>query len=129
MAEQQQASLVLIRGLPGAGKSTLARMFGFPHFEADMFFEGRGFDPAELSEAHDWCFDHALQKLVFGKSVVVSNTSTTNEEVQRYEELARVTGARFISIIVENRHGSRSIHDVPEATIDRMRNRFEVELG
>ena len=128
MASRATTDLVLIRGLPGAGKSTLARLFGFPHFEADMFFEGREFDPAELVEAHDWCFEMALQKLVLGRSVVVSNTSTTKWEVERYEELARVTGARLISIIVENRHGSESIHDVPQSTIDKMRERFEVKL-
>lgn len=128
MAEQQQATLVLIRGLPGAGKSTLAQLFGLPVFEADQFFDDRDFDPAELQEAHDWCFDKALQKLVFGKSVVVANTSTTAWEVQRYEELARVTNSRLISIVVENRHGGQSIHDVPKETIHKMRERFELKL-
>ena len=33
-------NLILIRGLPGSGKSTVARMMNsaFEHFEADMWF-------------------------------------------------------------------------------------------
>jgi tRNA uridine 5-carbamoylmethylation protein Kti12 len=34
--------LILIRGLPGSGKSTIAREYvkqGYHHFEADMYFE------------------------------------------------------------------------------------------
>ena len=31
--------LFLLRGLPGAGKSTLAKSLGGKHIEADMYFE------------------------------------------------------------------------------------------
>jgi len=50
--------LFLLRGLPGAGKSTLAKSLGGKHIEADMYFEYEGkykFDASRLKEAHDWC--------------------------------------------------------------------------
>ena len=46
--------LYLLRGLPGAGKSTLAKSIGAIYFEADMFFmEGNEykFDIRKIQEA------------------------------------------------------------------------------
>lgn len=50
--------LVLIRGLPGSGKSTMAKVLalvGYQHFEADMFFVRDGtycYDRSRIREAH-----------------------------------------------------------------------------
>ena len=55
------AELVLIRGLPASGKTTMASvlpMIGYKHFEADMFFEVGGvylYDAKRIGEAHAWC--------------------------------------------------------------------------
>jgi len=32
------------------------------------------------------------------------------------------------SIIVENRHGGKNVHGVPEDKVEIMRNRFEIKL-
>ena len=51
-------NLYLLRGIPGAGKSTLAKQLGDSHFETDGFFMVDGeykFDPTKLREAHQWC--------------------------------------------------------------------------
>lgn len=50
--------LFLLRGLPGAGKSTLAKTIGGKHFEADMYFIKDGeykFEADKLKMAHNWC--------------------------------------------------------------------------
>lgn len=51
--------LVLIRGLPGSGKSTIARaMAAYEHYEADMYFEKGGeycYDASKIKDAHEWC--------------------------------------------------------------------------
>ena len=127
-------TLILIRGLPGAGKSTIAAAFpGAMRVEADDFFRTglRGayeFDASKLHRAHAVCFMRAKVALLAGQDVVVSNTSTTEKEVATYQSLAQEMGAMFVSLIVENRHGNKSVHDVPDATMDKMRKRFSIKL-
>ena len=54
--------LYLLRGLPGSGKSSVAKSLmnaQTGHVEADMFFmDNKGnynFDVSKLEEAHKWC--------------------------------------------------------------------------
>ena len=50
--------LFIVRGLPGSGKTTLAKSLGSVHFEADMYFmEGNEykFDITKIKKAHEWC--------------------------------------------------------------------------
>lgn len=127
----ERGTLLLIRGLPGAGKTALAEELGLPYCEADQFFEEYNdgiFNSDLLAEAHAYCFNSALAHLENDESVIVSNTSTREKEVTSYEELAEEYGARFMSIVVENRHGSSPIHDLPQMTVKRMRQRFSVHL-
>lgn len=63
-----------------------------------------------------------------GYSVAVSNTSTTEREVETYTKIAEESGAKFVSIIVENRHDGVNIHNVPEEKVQQMKNRFSVKL-
>ena len=42
--------------------------------------------------------------------------------------LAEKYGYMVISMIVENRHDGENIHNVPEETIEKMRNRFDIKL-
>jgi uridine kinase len=72
--------LVLIRGLPGSGKTTYAKNYfnGHIHLEADMYFiESDGFynwTAERLGKAHSWCFETTKIMLNNGYDVVVSNT-------------------------------------------------------
>lgn len=125
--------LILIRGLPGSGKSTLAEMFfNLKVFEADdYFYDEHGiynFDGMKIGEAHSACQANVINTLSLGYSCVVSNTSTTEREVKVYQDIAERYKADFISLIVENRHGNKSIHGVPDNVMDNMRKRFTVRL-
>lgn len=56
--------LILIRGLPGSGKTTMAKTLYPDHVlcEADQFFEtdkGYIFDGSKIKEAHAYCFNKA----------------------------------------------------------------------
>lgn len=124
--------LVLLRGLPGAGKSTLAEMLGGLHTEADMYFMKDGeykFDATKLKQAHKWCHNNVetWMKANWGK-IVVSNTFTQEWEMNTYYKLAEQYGYRVHSLIVENRHGGVNEHGVPEEKLEQMKNRFEVKL-
>lgn len=128
--------LILIRGLPGAGKSTLAKFIvgeeEYAHLETDMFFLQSGeylFDYRRIAEAHEWCQKEV--ELLMGKGfspLVVSNTFTREGEMEPYIKMAKTYDYEVTSIIVENLHGSGSIHNVPQETIQKMRSLFEVRL-
>ena len=127
-------TLILLRGLPGSGKSTVAKLFPkAPHYEADMYFmdaEGNyKFDPTQLKMAHNWCAIQTQKAMVDEYPViVVSNTFTQKWEMDTYCDLADMHGYRVTSLIVENRHGGENIHGVPADKLEIMKNRFEIKL-
>lgn len=136
-------TLILLRGLPGAGKSTLAELLRnligmnttVAVFSTDDYFTDADgnyhFVPANLGLAHDMCRNRtriALKRAAGDGVVIVANTFTTESELAPYFEMAGEIGARVFSLIVENRHGSSSIHNVPLETMWRMTNRFKVNL-
>lgn len=121
-------SLYLIRGVSGAGKSTfaadLADMLECNHWEADMYFYNRDtleykFNPAQIGQAHGWCFQNFYTDVCCNVDVVVSNTFTTEADMQRYIDTAKEFGYTVTSLVLENRHGGKNIHSVPEATLQR----------
>ena len=132
-------NLYLLRGIPGAGKSTLAKQLGDSHFETDTFFMVEGeykFDPTKLRKAHEWCqsqielamINNHVTAGLDNSDIVVSNTFTQAWEMDAYNELANQYGYRVFSIIVENRHGGVNQHNVPEDKLQMMKERFEVKL-
>ena len=61
-------------------------------------------------------------------TLVIHNTFTKQWEMTPYLILAEKYGYTIHTIIVENRHESKSIHDVPQASIDAQRDRFDIVL-
>lgn len=131
-------NLILLRGLPGAGKTYLAYLIWTTIFEADKFFEKDGeykFDAAKLPEAHAWCkseVENAMKQNALSEhlypEIVVCNTFTREWEMEEYFKLASKYNYNVVSLIVENRHGNKNIHNVPHATLEKMKNRFEIKL-
>ncbi|NBV51319.1 ATP-binding protein [bacterium] len=128
--------LILIRGLPGSGKSTMAKQImnsapnpdSFRHYEADMYFiDSDGvyrFNPRLLSAAHSWCQNSTEKALRAGHNVIVSNTFTQAREIEPYLSLAKKIGG--IKVEIKTATGNyKNVHDVPEAAIQRMRDRWE----
>jgi tRNA uridine 5-carbamoylmethylation protein Kti12 len=130
-------TLILLRGLPGSGKTTLAKSLSNAltgHAEADIYFtDDKGnynFDASKLKQVHDWCQKETESYMKpFGfDTVIVSNTFTTEKELEPYLKLAKKYDYQVVSLIVENRHGNKSVHNVPEETLLRMKNRFSIKL-
>ncbi len=136
------STLIILRGLPGSGKSSFANFIweSGTIFEADKYFYDKdgnyNFDASKLHQAHKWCqdsvktamLDNAISKGEYYPEIIVSNTSTTEKELEPYLELAKLFEYHVVSLVVENRHGNVSIHNVPDITMDKMRNRFSVKL-
>jgi predicted kinase len=129
-------SLILVRGIPGSGKTTFAEFLAddgsWPVLSADQFFEKNGkyeWKPELLPRAHEWCQTVVMKhmRMDFGK-IFVANTFTTDSEMAPYISLANKFGYRVFTIIVENRHGNINVHDVPELTISKMKDRFSIKL-
>lgn len=130
--------LVFIRGLPGSGKSTMAKKMiedngGGVHLEADMFFMNNGvyqFDPNKTREAHNWCRD-AL-KLAIANSeknslIVISNTFVKFWELESYIDILDKFSKReeWVLEVINARGNYKSIHNVPEDVIARMKENWE----
>jgi predicted kinase len=130
--------LVICRGIPGSGKSTFAKTLGGIHIEADQYFvdaDGNyNFDGSKIKLAHEYCKGQteAWMKTdgtqVNVDRIVVSNTFTQEWEMTPYFELAKEFGYKIFSIIIENRHGNKNEHNVPEDKIEQMKNRFNIKL-
>jgi predicted ABC-type ATPase len=126
--------MYIIRGVSGTGKTTRAREIQcmYPavdrpvHFEADQFFTSHTgeyrFDTSLLPQAHEWCRLSVLRTIRTGEAVIVSNTFTTFKEIIPYLDLARAYGYEVEVISLTKEWGS--IHNVPEITLQRQRDRF-----
>lgn len=87
--------LIIMRGVPGAGKSYLARQLrgnGVVLSTDDFFINYQGqyvFDRYRLSEAHEWNQKRADQKVRVGTNpVVIDNTNLEVWEMQPYVTMA-----------------------------------------
>lgn len=113
--------LVLIRGMPGTGKTTRAMGYvndGYKHFEADQFFMVGGrycFDGERLQEAHASCLEQTKEALAAGELVCVANVFATLEDIKPYTEL----GVDYQ--ILEAAYPGQSTHKLPTAVIHAMR--------
>ena len=118
--------LTIIRGVAGSGKSTEAENHIGTLVEADMFFIKDGvYDwyPEGIHKAHKWCQDRVRELLESGEDVIVSNTSLTLKELNPYWDIANTIDDIHITII-EMKNLYESIHNVPEQTIERMKDRM-----
>lgn len=127
----KENKLIIIRGLPGSGKSTKAKEIvektdHSAHCEADMFHMIGGeycFNINNIKDAHKWCQASTAYWLNRGYTTVVSNTFTTIAEMEPYFEMAKHYGA-YIEVI-EMKEDYGNIHSVPEDVLQKMADCWE----
>ncbi len=116
--------LVLIRGLPGSGKTTMAKaMDGYARFEADQWMINDAgvyhFDPHKLSAVHEACRAATKRALKAGHNVVVSNTFVKRKQMKPYLEMG------YPVRVLEAKGDFESLHNVPKHVIEEMRELWE----
>ena len=133
-------TLYLIRGLPGVGKSTLADKLGV-NISADDYFHGYDlskpyvFVPEELGQAHKECQDRCRALLEQGLTVAVANTFTMLWELQFYFDMANELNVHVVVIdlfdggFTNEQLVKRNTHGVPLEGFERMRGRYQHDLG
>jgi|TARA_R110000850_G_scaffold14075_4_gene45247 NEDD4-binding protein 2 len=135
----------ILRGLPGSGKSMIAKNLRDSHtharvFSTDRFFMVDGeyqFDPSKLGEYHTQNLAQATHFMEKGKKYssdilcIIDNTNTQHWEYEKYEEVAKENGFMVQVITVEWNindiplYAERNSHGVPEEAIYRMAERWE----
>ncbi|CAK7320652.1 NEDD4-binding protein 2-like 1 [Vulpes lagopus] len=137
--------LYLLRGLPGSGKTTLARQLqhDFPRaliFSTDdFFFREDGayeFNPDFLEEAHEWNQKRARKAMRNGISpIIIDNTNLHAWEMKPYAVMALENNYEVIFREPDTRWkfnvqelARRNIHGVPREKIHRMKERYEHDV-
>jgi predicted kinase len=129
--------LIILRGLPGSGKTTLAEVLSeagkYPVFSVDDYFTDENghyeFRFQENHLAYKQCEEGVRTAMQQGApKIILHNTFTMEWEMEPYFKLASEHDYRLHVLTVENRHGSRNMHDIPEEHIERMRAKYVVNL-
>ncbi len=138
--KEYTGDLILLRGLPGSGKSSLGDIIlhcpgsNTPDvLSADNFFmDDKGnynFDATKLKQAHNDCQQKCAERMKLEISrIVIANTFTEKWEMDTYYQMAERYKYRVHTVIVENRHESKNVHSVPDEKLEQMKNRFEIKL-
>ncbi|XP_044872240.1 uncharacterized protein LOC123370066 isoform X2 [Mauremys mutica] len=142
---RSQKLLLILRGLPGSGKTTLSHILLGQNrdgvvFSTDDYFrqqDGYTYNVAQLGDAHDWNQKRAKQAVDQGRSpIIIDNTNTQAWEMKPYVEMALGKGYRvefhepdtwwkFDPEELEKRNK----HGVPREKIAQMLERYEYQMS
>lgn len=126
--------MIIIRGASGSGKSTFASIFPDATVcEADKFFldeKGKyNFNQELLGQAHSACWYSFMDAVKANKDlIIVSNTNTRESEFNGYKDYAEKHGYKVFVVILENRHGGKNCHGVPDQTLEKQKDRIKSSI-
>jgi predicted kinase len=138
------SKLILVRGLPGSGKSFCAEndiLFsvaeaeqGVYCFAADDWMVDEDceykFDPSLLSYCDDRCKAKTLMHLDLGETVIVHNTFTELWEMRPYADMIKDVQGELVILdlydagMSDEKLAARNVHRVPVEVIAKMRKRW-----
>ncbi|BAU40056.1 NEDD4-binding protein [Ralstonia phage RSP15] len=132
----EKPSLIIVRGIPGSGKSTFSRNLldalikndiQAVHVESDMYHtrgNSYSWSPEQNQRAHEWCKTSADIFLDNKQTVIVSNTFTKYSEIRSYLQIAKNHDVPVLIVEIPVQRFN-NVHSVPVATLERMRDNLE----
>jgi predicted kinase len=134
----QKHALILLRGLPGSGKTTLAKVLSenntYPVFSVDDYFTNEitgeylfNFQNNHLAYKQcEMLTKDAMQQSI--SKVIVHNTFTTEWELEPYFKLASSYNYLLFVVTVENYHEQKNVHEVSDEQLQKMAEKYKVKL-
>lgn len=134
----QQNALILLRGLPGSGKTTLAKLLSenntYPVFSVDDYFtdEVTGeyiFNFQNNHLAYKQCealTNDAMQQAI--PKILVHNTFTLDWEMEPYFKLSLKYECNLHVLTLENYHHGKNSHHVTDEQLSKMAEKYQVKL-
>lgn len=123
---EDKPKLIIIRGIPGSGKTTHAKLY-YPNYVCvsadDYFYKDNvyNFNIKNINVAHSQCFNKVKKLLNENKSCVVANTFVSKDDLFKYiDAFSKISEIKVIRMMNE----FKSVHDVPFDTINRFKNNF-----
>lgn len=131
-------ALILLRGLPGSGKSALAELLSekgkYPVHAIDQYFTDKNgnylFRFEENHLAYTQCemqTRESMEKRI--EKVFVDNTFTLEWELEPYFKMAADLKYFLFVLTAENRHGNKNIHGVSDEQLKKMAEKYKIVLG
>lgn len=127
-------SLIILRGIPGSGKSTFAKTIQegkYPIYSIDDYFTDphTGKYQFEFEKNHLAYLDCQNRTEASMKEnvlkIILDNVFSMEWEMEPYFTLAKKYNYQVFVLTVENRHGSSNIHEIPQEQIEKMKAKFK----
>lgn len=129
----EEKTLILIRGIPGTGKTALglaiAQIIQNPCgvYDSDIWFTEHGYptrSQQNMTLAHLWCREQTKRCLSEGWIPIVTNTLCEQWEVNPYREIARDYKAKIVCISLT--HVFKV--DIPNISMSAFKKRWKDEV-
>ena len=132
------AFLILLRGLPGSGKSSLAKVLSenskYPVLSIDDYFTDNitgeyNFEFSKNHLAYKNCELLTRQQMQAGtRKIFIDNAFTLEWEMEPYFKLASEFNYTVFTATVEHRHNGKNIHNISDEQLKKMAEKYKVVL-
>ena len=120
------SKLIVVRGLPGSGKTTFANSLGCFHVENDCYHYRCGeynFEEVRKMASINWCMSMVDIALQNDFDVVVSNTFVKKQYIEAYKKLADEYNAELVVYCMKGSFDN--VHNVPADVKQSMKDEWE----